>query len=63
MFENPPSSSDVMHLVQAKVSPTVEVYAQIPKPDGVGDRSMPYAAWRCMSDLLGSSTGMSGRIC
>ncbi|XP_071937451.1 uncharacterized protein [Coffea arabica] len=40
----------------AKVSPTVEVYAQIPKPDGVGDRSMPYAAWRCMSDLLGSST-------
>ncbi|KAL3517335.1 hypothetical protein ACH5RR_024237 [Cinchona calisaya] len=40
----------------AKVCPAVEVYAQIPKPDGVGEGSMPYAAWRYMSDLRGSST-------
>ncbi|PIN18586.1 hypothetical protein CDL12_08740 [Handroanthus impetiginosus] len=40
----------------AKVSPTVEVYAQIPKPDGVRDGAMPYAAWRCMPQSLGSSS-------
>ncbi|KAL8062990.1 hypothetical protein ABFX02_02G181400 [Erythranthe guttata] len=40
----------------AKVSPNVEVYAQIPKPDGVREGAMPYAAWRCMSQSLGSSS-------
>ncbi|KAL3830545.1 hypothetical protein ACJIZ3_019347 [Penstemon smallii] len=40
----------------AKVSPTVEVYAQIPKPDGVREGAMPYAAWKCMSVSLGSSS-------
>ncbi|KAI3444349.1 hypothetical protein Pfo_001014 [Paulownia fortunei] len=40
----------------AKVSPTVEVYAQIPKPDGIREGAMPYAAWRCMSQSLGSSS-------
>ncbi|XP_057778554.1 uncharacterized protein LOC130997300 [Salvia miltiorrhiza] len=40
----------------AKVIPTVEVYAQIPKPDGVREGSMPYAAWRCMSQSLSSSS-------
>lgn len=49
-----------MQLLQAKVSPTVEVYAQIPKPDGVGEGPMPYAAWRYMSDSYGSSSGMCG---
>ncbi|KAL3622320.1 hypothetical protein CASFOL_033731 [Castilleja foliolosa] len=40
----------------AKVSPNVEVYAQIPKPDGVREGAMPYAAWSCMSQSLGSSS-------
>lgn len=34
----------------------MEVYAQIPKPDGVREGAMPYAAWRCMSQLHGSSS-------
>ncbi|XP_022861232.1 vacuolar protein sorting-associated protein 8 homolog isoform X2 [Olea europaea var. sylvestris] len=40
----------------AKVNPTVEVYAQIPKPDGIREGAMPYAAWRCISRSPGSST-------
>ncbi|KAL1535637.1 vacuolar protein sorting-associated protein 8 [Salvia divinorum] len=40
----------------AKVIPTVEVYAQIPKPDGIREGSMPYAAWRCGSQSLSSSS-------
>ncbi|KAL0375716.1 UNVERIFIED_CONTAM: Vacuolar protein sorting-associated protein 8 [Sesamum calycinum] len=40
----------------AKVSPTVEVYAHIPRPDGVREGAMPYATWRCMSQSLGSSS-------
>ncbi|KAH6791560.1 transducin family protein / WD-40 repeat family protein [Perilla frutescens var. hirtella] len=40
----------------AKVIPTVEVYAQISKPDGIREGAMPYAAWRCMSQSLGSSS-------
>ncbi|KAL8494825.1 hypothetical protein ACS0TY_019127 [Phlomoides rotata] len=40
----------------AKVSPTVEVYAQIPKPDGIREGAMPYAAWRCMSQAPCSSS-------
>ncbi|KAM7476580.1 hypothetical protein LguiB_023823 [Lonicera macranthoides] len=30
----------------AKVNPNVEVYAQLPKPDGVREGSMPYTAWK-----------------
>ncbi|KAG6395280.1 hypothetical protein SASPL_145922 [Salvia splendens] len=40
----------------AKVIPTVEVYAQIPKPDGIREGSMPYAAWRCGSRSLTPSS-------
>ncbi|KAK4425213.1 Vacuolar protein sorting-associated protein 8 [Sesamum alatum] len=40
----------------AKVSPAVEVYAHIPRPDSVRDGAMPYATWRCMSQSLGSSS-------
>ncbi|KAK4415847.1 Vacuolar protein sorting-associated protein 8 [Sesamum alatum] len=40
----------------AKVSPAVEVYAHIPRPDSVRDSAMPYATWRCMSQSLGSSS-------
>ncbi|XP_075484312.1 uncharacterized protein LOC142524290 [Primulina tabacum] len=40
----------------AKVSPSVKVYAQIPKPDGVKEGAMPYAALKCMSQSPGSSS-------
>ncbi|XP_051145472.1 uncharacterized protein LOC127261257 [Andrographis paniculata] len=40
----------------AKVSPSVEVYAQIPKPDGIRDGAMPYASWRCLSQSHALST-------
>lgn len=40
------------------MSPSVVVYAQLPKPDGVREGSMPYTAWKCMGQQHGSSTGM-----
>ncbi|XP_073130734.1 uncharacterized protein [Henckelia pumila] len=40
----------------AKVSPSVKVYAQISKPDGVKEGAMPYAALKCMSPSPGSSS-------
>lgn len=33
----------------AKFSPTFKVYAKIPRPDGVREGSMPYAAWKSES--------------
>ncbi|KAH7859043.1 hypothetical protein Vadar_030789 [Vaccinium darrowii] len=39
----------------ARVSPSVVVYAQLPKPDGVREGSMPYTAWKCMGQQHGSS--------
>ncbi|XP_055810838.1 uncharacterized protein LOC129880699 isoform X2 [Solanum dulcamara] len=33
----------------AKLSPTFKVYAKIPRPDGVREGSMPYAAWKSES--------------
>ncbi|WOG97677.1 hypothetical protein DCAR_0417018 [Daucus carota subsp. sativus] len=32
----------------AKVNPGVEVYAQLPRPEGVREGCMPYAAWKYM---------------
>ncbi|KAF5733264.1 vacuolar protein sorting-associated protein 8 isoform X1 [Tripterygium wilfordii] len=32
-----------------RLSPTLEVYAHLPKPDGVREGSMPYTAWKCTS--------------
>ncbi|XP_010251529.1 PREDICTED: vacuolar protein sorting-associated protein 8 homolog isoform X2 [Nelumbo nucifera] len=40
----------------ARLSPTLEVYAQLSKPDGVREGSMPYTAWKCMTQPQGSST-------
>ncbi|KAL7224339.1 hypothetical protein ACSBR1_025740 [Camellia fascicularis] len=40
----------------ARVSPSVVVYAQLSKPDGVREGSMPYTAWKCMGQQNGSST-------
>ncbi|XP_031093007.1 vacuolar protein sorting-associated protein 8 homolog isoform X2 [Ipomoea triloba] len=39
----------------AKVSPNVEVYAQLPRPDGVREGCMPYAAWKCVPGMHNSS--------
>ncbi|XP_015572370.2 vacuolar protein sorting-associated protein 8 homolog [Ricinus communis] len=32
-----------------RLTPTLEVYAQLSKPDGVREGSMPYTAWKCTS--------------
>ncbi|XP_057981031.1 uncharacterized protein LOC131166457 isoform X2 [Malania oleifera] len=39
-----------------RLTPTLEVYAQISKPDGVREGSMPYTAWKCVLQARGSST-------
>lgn len=44
--------------MQAKVIPTVEPYGQIPKPEGVAEGSIPYAAWKFISDSQRSLNGM-----
>lgn len=36
-----------LRLDQVRLSPTVEVYAQLSKPDGIREGSMPYTAWKC----------------
>lgn len=33
--------------VQVKLIPDLEVYAQLPRPEGVREGSMPYTAWKC----------------
>ncbi|XAR49264.1 hypothetical protein NMG60_11032393 [Bertholletia excelsa] len=40
----------------ARVTPSVVVYAQLSKPDGIREGSMPYTAWKCMGQQQGSST-------
>lgn len=32
---------------QVKLIPDLEVYAQLPRPEGVREGSMPYTAWKC----------------
>ncbi|XP_074334037.1 uncharacterized protein LOC141671649 isoform X2 [Apium graveolens] len=39
----------------AKVNPGVEVYAQLPRPEGVREGCMPYAAWKYTRQLSTSS--------
>lgn len=39
-----------------RLSPTLEVYAQLSKPDGVREGSMPYTAWKSVTQSRGSST-------
>ncbi|XP_077245678.1 transducin family protein / WD-40 repeat family protein [Tasmannia lanceolata] len=39
-----------------RLSPNLEVYERLPKPDGVREGSMPYTAWKCAAHLRGSST-------
>ncbi|KAJ0703842.1 putative transcription factor WD40-like family [Helianthus annuus] len=44
-------------LVAKVISNTPEVYAQLPKPDGVREGSMPYAAWKYIAPSQGSAAG------
>lgn len=44
--------------VQAKVNPGVEVYAQLPRPEGVREGCMPYAAWKYLRQPFTSFNGM-----
>ncbi|XP_068669658.1 uncharacterized protein [Aristolochia californica] len=37
-----------------RLSPTLEVYAQLSRPEGVREGSMPYTAWKCRVHLRGS---------
>ncbi|KAL7002279.1 hypothetical protein U1Q18_003433 [Sarracenia purpurea var. burkii] len=46
----------------ARVSPSVVVYAQVSKPDGVHKGSMLYTAWKCMGQQHSSSTGVDNRV-
>ncbi|XP_022757621.1 vacuolar protein sorting-associated protein 8 homolog isoform X2 [Durio zibethinus] len=39
-----------------RLTPTLEVYAQLSRPDGVREGSMPYTAWTCMTQPCGSSS-------
>lgn len=34
---------------QVRLSPSVEVFNKFPRPDGVREGSMPYAAWKWTS--------------
>lgn len=39
-----------------RLTPTLEVYAQISRPEGVREGAMPYTAWKCMKTYRSSST-------
>lgn len=39
-----------------KLSPSLQVYTSLPKPEGVREGSMPYTAWKCTTQTCGSST-------
>ncbi|KAK1559936.1 hypothetical protein Q3G72_020158 [Acer saccharum] len=39
-----------------RLTPSLEVYANLPRPDGIREGSMPYTAWKCMAPSRSSST-------
>lgn len=45
-----------------KLSPTVEIYENLSRPDGVREGSMPYAAWKCMGHSHESSADVSDKV-
>lgn len=47
-----------LYVTQVRLTPTLEVYAQLSKPDGVREGSMPYTAWKCMTQLRSLPSGM-----
>ncbi|TKY64154.1 Vacuolar protein sorting-associated protein 8-like [Spatholobus suberectus] len=42
-----------------RLSPTLQVYAQLSRPDGVREGSMPYTAWKYMTQTCSSTENMS----
>ncbi|QCE02489.1 hypothetical protein DEO72_LG8g501 [Vigna unguiculata] len=42
-----------------RLSPTLQVYAQLSRPDGVREGSMPYTAWKYMTQTHSSTENMS----
>ncbi|XP_027334306.1 vacuolar protein sorting-associated protein 8 homolog isoform X2 [Abrus precatorius] len=42
-----------------RLSPTLEVYAQLSRPDGIREGSMPYTAWKYMTQTCSSTENMS----
>ncbi|XP_022144189.1 vacuolar protein sorting-associated protein 8 homolog [Momordica charantia] len=45
-----------------RLSPTLEVYAQLSKPDGVREGSMPYTAWKCSQSFETSPSEAVERV-
>ncbi|KAL0547682.1 hypothetical protein IC582_012106 [Cucumis melo] len=45
-----------------RLSPSVEVYAQLSKPDGIREGSMPYTAWKCSQSFETSSSEAVERV-
>ncbi|KAL8138324.1 hypothetical protein V2J09_004325, partial [Rumex salicifolius] len=37
-----------------RLTPSLEVYSQLSRPEGVREGSMPYAAWKCTTPIQGS---------
>ncbi|XP_010522886.1 PREDICTED: vacuolar protein sorting-associated protein 8 homolog isoform X2 [Tarenaya hassleriana] len=44
-----------------KLIPNLEVYAQLPRPEGVREGSMPYTAWKCVMQKRDSSAENSSK--
>ncbi|KAK7389741.1 hypothetical protein VNO78_25031 [Psophocarpus tetragonolobus] len=42
-----------------RLSPTLQVYAQLSRPDGVREGSMPYTAWKYMTQTCSSTENVS----
>lgn len=50
---------ETMPFSQVRLSPSLQVYAQLSRPDGVREGSMPYTAWKCTTQSHSSSPGMA----
>ncbi|KAK7292879.1 hypothetical protein RJT34_15734 [Clitoria ternatea] len=42
-----------------RLTPTLEIYAQLSRPDGIREGSMPYTAWKYMTQTCSSTENMS----
>ncbi|XP_054783316.1 uncharacterized protein LOC129290548 isoform X2 [Prosopis cineraria] len=47
-------------ILVARLSPSLEVYSQKSRPDGIREGSMPYTAWKFMGQYRNSTENMSG---
>ena len=46
--------------LQVKLIPNLEVYAQLPRPEGVREGSMTYTAWKCS---IGNHDSLPLKLC